>query len=69
MNGNLKALYVCISDNEVLSFETNLKLFVELVNKSVPGSKNYMGFYRRFATDKRFSDTINGKEYFFQELL
>lgn len=36
------------------------------LNGSVPGSKNYKGFYRRFATAKRFSEIIGDKNTSFR---
>lgn len=68
MNERIGALYVAVIDNEVVCFETNLKLFVLLFTQSVPEARNYDWFYRAFKKEKRFPQTIAGKEYYFQKL-
>jgi hypothetical protein len=68
MNERIGALYVAVIDNEVICFETNLKLFVTLFTASVPKARNYDWFYRAFKKEKRFSQIIDSKEYYFQKL-
>jgi len=69
MNTSLTALYAAIHDNKVEVIDTNLKLFVEQVNKLHAGSRNYAWFYRAFAANDYFTTTIDGKEYFFQKVV
>lgn len=45
---DLKSLYVAILDNEVVFFDTNLKLFVEKLNNLESDSRNYDHYYREF---------------------
>lgn len=69
MNERIGALYVAVIDNEVVCFETNLKLFAALFSQSVPEARNYDWFYRAFKKEIRFSQVINNKEYYFQKLV
>lgn len=68
MNERIGALYVVMIDNEVICFDTNLKLFVAVLNSLIPESRNYDWFYRAFKKETRFSQVINNKEYYFQKL-
>lgn len=70
MNTNITALYVAITENRAVFFETNLKKFVTELNKLEPKSRNYDYYYRQF--DK--SDVVqfvNSKDkvYVLQKLL
>jgi hypothetical protein len=69
MNPNLKALYVAIYADKVEIVETNLSSFVEKVNESYKGSRNYKWFHRSFAKADYFKVELDGKEYSFQRLL
>ncbi|EHQ29002.1 hypothetical protein Mucpa_4918 [Mucilaginibacter paludis DSM 18603] len=69
MNQNLTSLFAVIQDNKILSVDTNLKSFVEALNKEYAGIRNYDWFYRAFKKDNHFSLSIDGKEYFFQKVL
>lgn len=71
MNKNLYTFYVAILENEVVCFDTNLKLFVEQFNKLVPDSRNYDWFYRQFKSKgDKFSHEFSGsKVYFFQKVV
>lgn len=67
---DLKSFYVAIIDNEVVCFDTNLKLFIEQFNKLVPDSRNYAWFYRQFKISSKFSHEFAGsKVYFFQKVV
>jgi len=67
---DLKAFYVAIIENEVVCFDTNLKLFVEQFGKLAPDSRNYDWFYRQFKASDKFSHTFNGNNvYFFQKVV
>lgn len=70
MNERITAFYAVISDNEVICFETNLKLFVEKFSRIVPDTRNYDWFYRKFKKESYFSQSFNGGElYFFQKVI
>ena len=45
---DLKNLFVAISVNKVVVFETNLKSFVELLNSNGICQRNYQFYYREF---------------------
>lgn len=45
---DLKNLFVAISDNKVVVFETNLKSFIELLNSKGICQRNYQFYYREF---------------------
>jgi len=69
MNERITSFYIVIANNEVVCFETNLKLFVVEVNKNIPESKNYDWFYRTFKKLSKFKLTFGDQEYFFQRLI
>lgn len=67
---DLKAFYVAIINNEVVCFNTNLKLFVEEFTKIASDSRNYDWFYRQFKADSKFTHQFNGdKTYYFQKVV
>ncbi|MGB2528555.1 hypothetical protein [Flagellimonas sp. SN16] len=66
---DLKALYTAVVDNEVVLFETNLKLFVEKLNKMEPSSRNYQYYYRQFQKKKLLTQELGSKKYHIQELM
>lgn len=68
MNKRIGSIYVAVKDNEVIAYETNLKLFVELVSQISPKARNYDWFYRSFEKSIRFSTLIGEDEYHFQKL-
>lgn len=45
---DLKSLYTAVVDNKVVLFDTNLRLFVEGLNKLEPNTRNYDYYYREF---------------------
>lgn len=64
MNKDIKRIYIAISDNQPVAFETNLKNFWERFVLVEPEIRNYDYFYRKFKKDKSFSFTSSsGKEY------
>jgi hypothetical protein len=69
MNERITSLYVAISKNEVVCFETNLKMFVAIVNKEIPGTRNYDWFYRAFKDVSKFKIALNDQDYYFQRLI
>jgi hypothetical protein len=69
MNDRIGSFYVVVFNNEVICFDTNLKLFVEQFNKMMPQSRNYDWFYRAFKKESKFSQVIGGNEYYFQRLI
>jgi len=69
MNQNLTSLFAAISDNRIILIDTNLKVFVEQVNKQFPGTRNYDWFYRAFKKENYFMLPIDGKEYYFQKVV
>ncbi|AWX45500.1 hypothetical protein HME9304_02520 [Flagellimonas maritima] len=66
---DLKQLYTAIVDNEVVFFDTNLKLFVQKLNDAEPTSRNYQYYYRGFQKTNILTFENNGKQYFLQKLL
>lgn len=67
---DLKSLYTVIVDNKVVLFETNLKLFIERLNKIEPESRNYDYYYREFKKLNALEFTNNqGVKYHLQKLL
>lgn len=67
---DLKSLYVAIVDNEVVVFETNLKLFVEELTKIESETRNYDYYYREFKKSNKVLLLNNdNKEYHLQKLL
>ena len=69
MNTSLTALYAAIHNNRVEVIDTNLKLFVEQINKLHADSRNYAWFYRAFTANDYFTTIIAGKEYHFQKVV
>lgn len=65
---DLNTLYVAISDNELVCFETNLNGFVDRFSNIEPKSRNYAWFYRSFRKSNRFEQTIGEKVYYFQKV-
>lgn len=67
---DLKSLYVAIVDNKAILFETNLKLFIEQLEKVESETRNYDYYYRRFKKSKE-QTLVNsdGKTYHLQKLL
>jgi hypothetical protein len=67
---DLKSLYTAVVDNKVVLFDTNLKLFVESLNKLEPESRNYDFYYREFKKSQHLVFQNNkGLEYHLQKLL
>lgn len=69
MNERITALYVAILNNEVVCFDTNLKDFIIRFSKIEAQAKKYDHYYRRFRSESKFTQTLDGKEYFFQRLI
>ncbi|MGH1387514.1 hypothetical protein [Kordia sp.] len=67
---DLKSLYVAIVDNEVVVFETNLKLFIEELGKIESEIRNYDYYYRQFKkSSKQSLVNSNSKKYYLQKIL
>lgn len=67
---DLKSLYVAIVDNEVVVFETNLKLFVEKLAEIEKEARNYDYYYRQFKrSDKLLLLNSDNKTYYLQKVL
>jgi hypothetical protein len=67
---DLKSLYTAIVDNKVVLFETNLRLFVEGLNKLEPDTRNYDYYYREFKKSKHLVFlSENGLVYHLQKIL
>jgi hypothetical protein len=67
---DLKCFYVAIKNNEVICFETNLKLFIEKFKNIEPKIKSYSHYLRAFNSGENISFVNDKKEtYFFQKLI
>ena len=69
MNKRITKLFSCCLDNRVVVFETNLDKFHEQL-KNIEPNCNYNRWYaHKFKQDPEFSQTIDGKTYYFQRLV
>lgn len=66
---DLRAFYVCILDNEVICFDTNVAKFHVKFHKIEPKSAGYDSFYKYFKNKGSFQITLNNKTYHFQKLV
>lgn len=69
MNERIKKLFVCIRDNKVIAFETNLKSFHQTITTIEPEANSYAWFRRQLIKTQCFTIQHNGKEYTIQQLV
>lgn len=69
MNERITKLFSCCLENEVILFETNLSEFQKKFEKIESESNSYRQFNYKFKQSKMFKQTINGKNYTFQQLV
>lgn len=69
MNERITKLFSCCLENEVILFETNLSEFQKKFEKIESESNSYRQFNYKFKQTSMFKQTINGKEYTFQQLV
>ena len=65
----LKQLYVAVSDDEVVMYETNVSAFVTRLNEMGISDRNYQYFNRKFKVSNKLTVTGNdGCVYNLQKL-
>lgn len=69
MNERITKLFSCCLENEVILFETNLSEFQKKFDNIEIGAISYRQFNYKFKQTKMFKQTINGKNYTFQQLV
>lgn len=69
MNERIKKLFVCIHENRVIAFETNLKAFHKIFASIEPEANSYAWLRRHFIKQEIFTFNHNGKYYTMQQLV
>ncbi|UPT69407.1 MAG: hypothetical protein M0D53_09355 [Flavobacterium sp. JAD_PAG50586_2] len=69
MNERIKKLFVCVHENKVIAFETNLKAFHTLFIAIEPEASSYAWLRRHFIKEKTIVVHHNGKDYTLQQLV
>lgn len=68
MNERIKKLFVCIHENRVIAFETNLKAFHKIFASIEPEASSYASLRRKFIKGEIIAAHLNGKDYILQQL-
>lgn len=67
---DLKCFYVAIKNNEIVCYDTNLKLFLEKFGKMVPDLYSYSYYSKNFKKTKIIPVNTKQKEtYYLQKVI
>lgn len=69
MNSRITKLYSCCLNNKVIIIETNFSDFYKLLKNIEPKCYSDKWYIRKFKEHYEFSQVIDDKPYFFQQLI
>lgn len=69
MNERITKLFSCCLGNRVIAIETNFVKFHSLLKNVEPNCNSNRWYSDKFKESKEFVHSIDGKDYFFQQLV
>lgn len=69
MNKHVVKLFSCCLDNRVMVIETNFAHFYKLLKNIEPKCNSDRWYINKFKQEPEFSQIIEGKNYYFQQLV